>query len=152
GPKMAVPGQRRAVKAPTRPARPPRPVAAPQKATAPAAAPPAPARVDDRVAFVGAGVVAAIAVVVYAVTVQPSGPPRDSGGLVSAASVLGVAHPPGYPLYMLIGHLVTLLPGGSPALRMNLLSGVFDAVAVGIVFMVVYRLVASSSTRSRDSA
>src|SRR5262249_33398270 len=151
---MAVPGQRRVVKAPARPARPPRPVAAPQKATAPAASPapaPAPARVDDRAAFIGAGVVAAIAFVVYAVTVQPSVPPGDSGERISAASVLGVAHPPGYPLYMLIGHLVTLLPGGSPALRMNLLSGVFDAVAVGIVFMVVYRVVASSSTRARGS-
>src|SRR5262249_1583575 len=131
GPKMAVPGQRRAVKAPARPPRPAKPVAAPQRAAARAAAPaPAPARVGDRASFLGAGVVTAIAFVLYGVTVQPSVPPGDSGELISAASVLGVAHPPGYPLYMLIGHLVTLLPGGSAALRMNLLSGVFDAVVV----------------------
>src|SRR5262249_45377287 len=94
------------------------------------------------------GVAAALALVVEAVTVQPPVPPGDRGELISRASVLGVAPPPGYPLYMLVGHLATLLPGGSPALRMNLLSGLFDAIAVGIVLMIVYRLVANAPGRS----
>ncbi len=89
----------------------------------------------------GAGLVALVAFAVYAVTVEPSVPTGDSGELIAAATVLGVAHPPGYPLYMLLGHLATLLPGGSPALRMNLLSALLDAVAVGVVFLVIHRLV-----------
>src|SRR5262245_1460464 len=111
GPKMAVPGQRRVVKAPARRPRPAKAVAAPK----PSPAPPAPGPEPDRAALVGAGIVAVIAFTLYALTAQPSVPPGDSGELISAASVLGVAHPPGYPLYMLVGHLARLLPGGSPA-------------------------------------
>ena len=40
----------------------------------------------------------------------------DSGELVTAAHVLGVPHPTGYPLYVLLGKLWTLLvPFGSVA-------------------------------------
>jgi hypothetical protein len=40
------------------------------------------------------------------------------------ASKLGIAHPTGYPLYLLLGKLFTLLPVGSIAFRVNLLSAV----------------------------
>jgi len=46
----------------------------------------------------------------------------DSGELVTAAYSLGVAHPPGYPLYVTITHLFTFLPVGTPAFRVTLLS------------------------------
>src|SRR5215831_1882870 len=85
GPKMAVPSQRRVVTAPARPPRPPKAVAAPKPSPAPPAPAPAPARADDRTALVGAGIVTTLAFVLYAVTVQPSVPPGDSGELISAA-------------------------------------------------------------------
>ncbi len=81
----------------------------------------------DRRSLAGAGVVGLIAFVVYALTVERTVPTGDGGELIAAAYVLGVAHPPGYPLYTLLGHLATMLPGGSPALRMNLMSGLLDA-------------------------
>ncbi len=99
--------------------------------------------------LVVAGLVGALAFVVYALTVEPGVPTGDSGELIASAYVLGVPHPPGYPLYMLLGHLAMLLPGGSPALRMNLLSGVFDAVAVSLVFLVVYRLLSERPSGER---
>jgi tetratricopeptide (TPR) repeat protein len=86
----------------------------------------------------GAGLVA---FVVYAVTLHPSLPTGDSGELISAAHVLGVAHPPGYPLYTLLGHAVMWLPFGEPAARMNLLSAALDAAAVAIIFALIHRLV-----------
>ena len=47
---------------------------------------------------------------------------------------LGIAHPTGYPLYTLLGALWTrLLPWGTWAGRMNLMSAVAAAAAVGIV-------------------
>src|SRR5450755_774476 len=106
---------------------------------APPARPAAPARVKDpkeravpptplgREPLVVAGLVGAVAFLIYALTVEPGVPTGDSGELISSAYVLGIPHPPGYPLYMLLGHLATLFPGGSPALRMNLLSGLLDA-------------------------
>jgi hypothetical protein len=95
----------------------------------------------DRAALVAAGCAALVAFLVYALTVEPSLPTGDSGELISAAYVFGVAHPPGYPLYMLLGYLVSHLPGGSPALWMNLLSAFLDALAVGVVFLTIHRLV-----------
>ena len=56
----------------------------------------------------------------------------DGPELAAAAATLGVAHPPGYPLYLLLGHLFTLLPVGEVAFRVGLLSAVAAAVAVGL--------------------
>jgi hypothetical protein len=89
----------------------------------------------------GSALVGLIAFVVYVATLDPSVGTGDSGELVASAYVWGVAHPPGYPLYTMLGHLATWLPFGSPALRMNLLSAIFDAATVGIVCLLVYRLV-----------
>ena len=75
----------------------------------------------------------ALALGVYVATLSPTLPPGDSGDLITAAATLGLAHPPGYPLFVILGHLFTLLPIGSPAYRVNLMSAVCDAIAVGIV-------------------
>ena len=48
---------------------------------------------------------------------------RDSGDLVVSIHTLGIAHPPGYALYILLGKLfVTLLPFGNVAYRVNVFS------------------------------
>ena len=106
----------------------------------------------EREALVVAGLVGAVAFVTYALTVEPGVPTGDSGDLISSAYVLGVPHPPGYPLYMLLGYLAMLLPGGSPALQMNLLSGFLDAIAVSLVFLVVYRLITVGPNGERVTA
>ena len=62
----------------------------------------------------------------------------DSGELLTAVATKGVAHPPGFPLYLLLGGLFLDLTGGagpSAASRLNLFSalstGVAAAFAVG---------------------
>ena len=58
----------------------------------------------------------------------------DSGELVAAVYVLGIPHPSGYPLYVLLGKLWTLLvPLGSIAYRMSLFSAACGAATVGIL-------------------
>lgn len=57
----------------------------------------------------------------------------DSGELIAAAASLGVAHPPGYPLYTVLGWLALKVPLGEPAFRMNLLSAAWGAVAAGLL-------------------
>ncbi|MFN8504882.1 protein O-mannosyl-transferase family [Kouleothrix sp.] len=46
----------------------------------------------------------------------------DSGDLIAAAATLGVAHPSGYPAYLLLARLFMLLPIGDLAFRAGLLS------------------------------
>jgi hypothetical protein len=85
-----------------------------------------------------------IPLVVYGLTLAPSLPPQhDSGELTTAAAVLGIAHPPGYPLYTLVGHLFSLLPVGEVAWRLNLMSACFVALASGLLAAALGRLCGS---------
>jgi tetratricopeptide (TPR) repeat protein len=60
----------------------------------------------------------------------------DSGELVAAAHTLGIPHPSGYPLYVLLGKLWTLLvPFGSIAFRMSLFSAACAAAACPVLLL-----------------
>ena len=53
---------------------------------------------------------------------------------------LGIPHHPGYPIYMLLGWLFTLLPIGTIAGRVNLLSAVAGGVAIALACALMRRL------------
>lgn len=61
---------------------------------------------------------------VYLLTLAPTISLADSPELVAAAFTLGVAHPPGYGLYLLVGKLFSFLPLGTVAWRLNLMAAV----------------------------
>ncbi len=82
------------------------------------------------------------ALIVYVGTLAPDVLPADSGEFQLAAPLLGVPHPPGYPLYMLLGRLFTLLPIGNPAYQLNLLSAVSGALTLALVSATVRRICA----------
>lgn len=54
--------------------------------------------------------------------------------------VLGVAHNPGYPLYVLLTHPLSYLPIGSLAYRINLFSAICGALTVSLIFLIARRL------------
>ena len=58
----------------------------------------------------------------------------DSGELILAAHSLGIPHPPGYPLWLLLARCADLFPWGTVALRMNALSAILSACAVGLFY------------------
>lgn len=66
----------------------------------------------------------------------------DTGELQVVAPVLGTAHPTGFPTYVLLGWLasVILQPLGDAAFRMNVLSGLCLAVAAGVTVDLVRAL------------
>lgn len=67
--------------------------------------------------------VCALFFALYLVSLSRDVLPADSGEFQLVAALLGVAHPPGYPLYTLAGHLfIRLVPIGTPAWRLNLMS------------------------------
>ena len=59
---------------------------------------------------------------------------EDDGLFLMAGAHLGIAHPPGYPLYTLICHLFLQLPATSPAWAGHLSSAVLGAAACGFAF------------------
>ena len=52
----------------------------------------------------------------------------DSGLFAVASYSLGTAHPPGYPLFILMGKMLSFLPFGSIAYKVNLASALFGAL------------------------
>ena len=123
--------------------RPPAPRAAPPPADRPTAAPPprpataagAPAAAPAA-RFMPAATLAvtfAGALILFALTLAPTITFEDAGELIAAASSLGVPHEPGYPLWTLVAHAFTWLPIGNVALRCNLMSAVFTALAAALV-------------------
>ncbi len=70
-----------------------------------------------------------VALAVYAWTMAPDVTLVDSGELILAARDLGVAHPPGMPLWVLLAHLATRVPWGSVAQRVNAFSALCAAAA-----------------------
>lgn len=81
---------------------------------------------------------------VYWQTLGPTITGEDSGELVTAAYALGIAHPPGYPIWCLLGKVFTFIPYGTVAWRVNLMSAYFGATTVCLVCLLAIRL-----TRSR---
>ncbi|MCE7958560.1 MAG: DUF2723 domain-containing protein [Acidobacteria bacterium ACB2] len=76
-----------------------------------------------------AALVAAPALLVYRLTLMPGVGLIDSGELALAAWLPGNAHPPGSPVWLLLGFLFSRLPFGEVAFRMNLFSAAGAAAA-----------------------
>ncbi len=66
----------------------------------------------------------------------------DTGEFQTVGPLLGTAHPTGFPAYVLLGWLgsVVLTTFGDPAFRMNLLSAVLVAVSAGLLVVLVHQL------------
>ncbi len=64
----------------------------------------------------------------------------DGGDLITAAATLGVAHPTGYPTYLLLAHLFQYLPIGNLAFRTNLFSAVCAVSAALVIQVLVQRV------------
>ena len=66
----------------------------------------------------------------------------DTGELQTVGPLMGTAHPTGFPTYVLLGWLasVVLQPFGEPAFRMNLFSAICLAVAAGVTVDLVRQL------------
>lgn len=82
------------------------------------------------------------ALVLYLVTLAPSVATvfDDSLEFQVVLPSLGIAHPTGYPSYTILGWLFSRLPIGDLAYRVNLLSGLFAAATVFLLYLAARRL------------
>src|SRR5437762_9322709 len=94
---------------------------------------------SDLKPWIGAVAVAAVAGSLYFLTAARDIVVGDSPELITAAVILGVPHPPGYPLFTVLGHFFSLLPLSSIPFCVNLLSVVCDALTTGVVFLTALR-------------
>lgn len=96
---------------------------------------------ESRRPAVLATTVALASLALYLATLHPTLPGGDAGELIAVAHELGIAHPPGYPLYTLLGHMWIRLWGfADPAWSMNLLSAITQALACGVLTAATWKL------------
>ncbi len=73
--------------------------------------------------------------ILYLIGIYPSITNGDSGEFLSQANILGIAHPSGYPLYILILKLFISIFHIPPAFAGNLMSAFFAAGTIGFLYL-----------------
>ncbi len=87
--------------------------------------------------------------VVYTLTLTTSVPFWDSGEFIATSFVLGIPHPPGTPLYVLIGRLFALSPLAPVAFSVNWLSALASALAILFTFLLTVRFLRHTQGENR---
>ncbi len=92
-------------------------------------------------ALVG-GVVTLVAFLTYLRTIAPTVSFWDCGEFIACSRILGVPHPPGAPLYILLGRVFSMVPLAKDiAFRVNLISAITSAFTVLFLYLIIVRLV-----------
>ena len=92
-----------------------------------------------------AGGVGLFTFVIYWITLSPDVSFWDAGEFIATSHALGIPHPPGTPLYVLMGRVFSLLFSGllgvaSPAVAVNLLSAIPSSIAAVFLHLCVVRV------------
>lgn len=75
-------------------------------------------------------------------TIAPTVSFWDCGEFIACSYILGIPHPPGAPLYLLIGRLFSMIPWSPDiALRVNLISALTSALTVMLTYLIIVQLI-----------
>ncbi|MEI7905605.1 MAG: DUF2723 domain-containing protein, partial [Candidatus Firestonebacteria bacterium] len=86
--------------------------------------------------------------IVYVFTLAPCiTATGDSSEMVVASYTLGVAHPPGYPLYTMIGKVFTFMPASNIAFRVNIMSVFFGLLTLFVFDRILARFIKNRVAR-----
>jgi tetratricopeptide (TPR) repeat protein len=81
----------------------------------------------------------AVPIFVYIRTLTPTVPFWDSGEFIATSYILGLPHPPGNPVYTMLGRVMSLIPIGSVAWKVNFMSALASALAALFTFLITVR-------------
>ncbi len=96
---------------------------------------------SERPPYLLAAIVSAAVLVLYIITIAPTTQFWDTSEYIAAAKVLGIPHPPGNPLFVVMANVWGQMPLVEHyALRINLFSAVCSALASGFLLLVAERL------------
>jgi len=90
-----------------------------------------------------AGILLLSSFIVYFDTMAPTVSMWDCGEWIATAFTLGIPHPPGAPLYLLLGRFFSLIPFSSDiAFRVNLISPLVSALTVMFLYLIIVKVIA----------
>ena len=91
----------------------------------------------ERNEYGAAAIVAIVVLAIYIATMAPSTAMWDTSEYIAAAYSFGLPHPPGNPLFVIVGHVFSLLPvAGNVAARINVLAAVSSAISAALWFLI----------------
>lgn len=74
-----------------------------------------------------------VAFIFYLLTIAPTVLQIDAGELAAVQCTLGIAHPTGYPLFTMLGHLFSLIPLPlTKIFQLNILAALYCTIAVSV--------------------
>jgi len=95
----------------------------------------------ERPPYPAAAIASIVVLALYVLTLAPTTAMWDTSEYIAAAYRMSLPHPPGNPLFILIGRVFTLLPiAPTVAERVNLLAAITSALAAGLWFLVTERI------------
>ncbi|SUZ62702.1 uncharacterized protein METZ01_LOCUS15556 [marine metagenome] len=98
---------------------------------------------NNRLNRIIAGIVFLISFLVYYDTMAPTVSFWDCGEFIATAHTLGVPHPPGSPLFLIIGRVFSMIPFSPDiAFRVNLISVFVSALAVMLLYLIIVKIIA----------
>src|SRR5258706_12112005 len=94
-----------------------------------------------RPSYRAAAIVSALVCLLYLIPLAPSTAMWDTSEYIAAAYTFGLPHPPGNPLFVIIGRVFSILPiAGNVAARINVLAAISSAIAAGIWFLITEQI------------
>ncbi|MEO0074885.1 MAG: DUF2723 domain-containing protein, partial [candidate division WOR-3 bacterium] len=87
---------------------------------------------------------------VYLYSIAPTASFWDCGELIACSYILGIPHPPGTPLFVMLGRIFSLIPlAREIAFRVNFLTAFFGAISCALIYLIVFKLISlQKSTQS----
>ena len=96
-----------------------------------------------------------IASYVYISTIEPTGSFWDCGEFIAASFKLQVGHPPGAPLFLMLGRLFSLVAGNDVkkvSIMINILSALMSALTILFLFWTITALAKKVVAKGKDIA
>ena len=97
---------------------------------------------DKKINRIIAAIIFFISFITYLKTIAPTTSFWDCGEFITCSYILGVPHPPGSPLYLILGRVFTLIPWAVDiGLRVNIISAITSAFSVMFTYLIIVQLI-----------
>ncbi|MGQ9708177.1 MAG: protein O-mannosyl-transferase family [bacterium] len=106
---------------------------------------------ESRLRLIIFSIVCLVVLVVYLFSVAPTASFWDCAELIAVSYIVGIPHPPGTPLFVMIGRIFSMLPiGNEIAFRINLIPTLFGAISCGLLYLIVVKLLSIFAEREKE--
>ncbi len=95
-----------------------------------------------KINYILAGLSFLLSFIVYVITMAPTLSFWDCGEFIATSVIMGVPHPPGSPLFLIIGNIFSQIPFFSDiGARVNFISPIVSALAVLLLYLIITQLI-----------